>query len=267
MNLQPIDFDITKYPPEFKSFLEGAKLYDSSSSPNARVVFVDKENGYFIKSASAGTTLHGESYMTEYFYGKGLAPKLVSFIPNYNGSEFMLTEKVPGEDCLTQKYILQPEKLCDLIAERLAFLHALDCSDCLVRHNNGYIERAKTNYALGKYDRDLFPDNWGYKSAEDAIKVIEERAHLFRPNTLIHGDYCLPNIILNDWSFSGFIDLDSAGVSERHIDVFWGAWSLFFNLKTDQYRQRFIDAYEANGGEKVDEDILKLVAACEVFAD
>lgn len=266
MNLKPIDFDFTTYPTEFKSLLEGAKLYDSSCSPNAKVVFVDKDSGYFIKSTSSKATLRGESYMTEYFHGKGLAPRVVSFIPDYNGYEFMLTEKVPGDACTTQKYIMQPEKLCDLIAEKLAFLHSLDCSDCLAKHNNEYIDRAKSNYLLGKYDRDLFPDNWGYRSAEDAIKVIHERKHLFHPNTLIHGDYCLPNIILNDWSFSGFIDLDNSGVSERHIDVFWGTWSLFFNLKTDKFHRRFIDAYEANGGEKIDEDILQLIAACEVFA-
>jgi kanamycin kinase len=44
--------------------------------------------------------------------------------------------------------------------------------------------------------------------------------------------------------------------------LFWGAWTLFFNLKTDQYRQRFIDCY---GRDKVDDELLRVVAACEVF--
>ncbi|MDE6108094.1 MAG: phosphotransferase, partial [Oscillospiraceae bacterium] len=74
--------------------------------------------------------------------------------------------------------------------------------------------------------------------------------------------YCLPNIILRDWKLSGFIDVGNGGVGDRHIDLFWGAWSLEFNLKTDQYRRRFLDAY---GRDQVDESILKIIAAAEVF--
>lgn len=88
------------------------------------------------------------------------------------------------------------------------------------------------------------------------------KRHLLQNNTLLHGDYCLPNIILNDWKFARFIDLNNAGVGDRHVDVFWAIWSLFFNLHTHEYRERFIDAY---GRDKVDEDILRVVAAIEVF--
>ena len=72
----------------------------------------------------------------------------------------------------------------------------------------------------------------------------------------------MPNIILDNWKFSGFIDLDCAGVGDRHIDLFWGTCTLWFNLKTNQYYDRFLDAY---GRDKVDEELFKVVAAAEVF--
>ncbi|MFK5291701.1 aminoglycoside 3'-phosphotransferase, partial [Lactococcus lactis] len=53
-----------------------------------------------------------------------------------------------------------------------------------------------------------------------------------------------------------------AGVGDRHIDLFWGAWTLNFNIGTDQYRDRFFDAY---GRDRIDVDRLKLVGCCEVF--
>ena len=62
--------------------------------------------------------------------------------------------------------------------------------------------------------------------------------------------------------FSGFIDLDTAGVGDRHVDLFWATWTLLFNLKTDQYRDRFIDAYGCN---RVNADMLRVIAAIEVF--
>ena len=56
--------------------------------------------------------------------------------------------------------------------------------------------------------------------------------------------------------------MDHGGVGERHIDLYWGAWSLRFNLKTDAYRQRFFDAY---GRDLVNEEILRVIAAAETF--
>ena len=83
---------------------------------------------------------------------------------------------------------------------------------------------------------------------------------MLKNDTLLHGDYCLPNIILDDWRFSGFIDLGHSGVGDRHVDIFWGTWTLNRNLHTHKYRQRFVDAY---GREKVDEDMLRVVADIE----
>ena len=70
------------------------------------------------------------------------------------------------------------------------------------------------------------------------------------------------NILLKNFKFSGFIDLGNGGVGDKHIDIFWGAWTLNFNLKTEKYTERFFDAYGKNNFNK---EILKLIAACEVF--
>ena len=68
--------------------------------------------------------------------------------------------------------------------------------------------------------------------------------------------------MLDNWEFSGFIDVGNGGIGDRHIDLFWGAWTLWFNLKTNEYTDRFLDAY---GRDKIDMDKLKIVAAAEVF--
>ena len=82
----------------------------------------------------------------------------------------------------------------------------------------------------------------------------------YRP--LLHSDYCLPNILLDRWRFSGFVDLDTGGVGDRHVDLFWAIWSLNYNLKTGKYRERFLDAY---GREDVQEELFRVIAAVEVF--
>ena len=51
-------------------------------------------------------------------------------------------------------------------------------------------------------------------------------------------------------------------VGDRHIDLFWGAWTLNFNLKTDRYRDRFFDCY---GRDAVDNELIKLICTAEAF--
>ena len=249
-----------EFPAQFHPLLEGAALYDSSCSPAARVWFIDREGGYYLKSAPKGT-LRREAELTRFYHGKGLAAEVLAY--ESLDRDWMLTTRVPGEDCLLPQYMEQPERLCDLTAELLRTLHDTDPIGCPVPDRTAeYLAAARRNYETGNYDTSLFPDNWGYSTPEEAWKVVSEQGRLLKNDTLLHGDYCLPNIMLKDWKFSGFIDLDSGGVGDRHVDLFWGTWSLFFNLKTDAYRDRFLDAY---GRDRVDEELLRVVAAVEVF--
>ncbi len=261
MILKPITVDIDKYPASLHPYLSDANLYDSSCSPDAQVLFIDKDNGYFLKIATAAS-LEREYEMTRYFHSKGLAAKVVEYLI-VREQAWLLTEKIRGDNCTTARYLDQPERLCDTIAEQLALLHSLDHTGCPVpNHTERYLFRAAQNYQAGRYDHSWFPESQDYSTPEEAYTIMKTKDHLLKTDTLLHGDYCLPNIILDDWKFSGFIDLDSGGVGDRHVDLFWGAWTLNFNLKTDQYRQRFFDAY---GRDKIDEERLQVIAACEVF--
>ena len=180
-------------PAALRPLLEQAEVFDSSCSEEARVFFIDKDGGYFLKRAPAGS-LAREATLTRWFHGKGLAARVLDYIPE-EAYDWLLTEKIHGDDLCAAKYIEQPERLTDALA------------DCL---------------------------------------------------RMLHGDFCLPNIIINDWRFSGFIDLGSGGAGDRHWDIFWALWTLQHNLHTDQYGERFLEAY---GRSLVDDDRLRLCAA------
>ncbi|MBQ8849007.1 MAG: aminoglycoside 3'-phosphotransferase [Clostridia bacterium] len=256
LNALPLDV-----PREIESFVSGARIYDSSSSPEARVYFIDKDGGYFLKTAKRGS-LEKEARLTEYFHSIGLGTEVLSYISA--DSDILLTAKIRGEDCTHADYLCAPERLCDTVAIELRRLHELDFSSCPVPDRTAeYIATVEENYRTGRYDRSQFSDgSFGYRSAEDAIRVFGEGKNSLRCDTLLHGDYCLPNIMLDGWKLSGFIDLGNGGVGDRHIDIFWGIWTLWYNLKTDKYRDRFLDAY---GRDKADAEMLKIIAAAEVF--
>lgn len=260
MERKPITLNMAEIPDEFRSLIKSANLYDSSCSKTAQVIFIDKDQGYYLKSATKGD-LRREAELTRFFHSKDLAAEVLSY--RSEERDWLLTARVPGEDCTYGQYLEEPKRLCDILAEQLLRLHSLDFSDCPVNDRiSEYIKTAEENYHSGQYDKSQFPDSFGYSSAEEAWKTASENRHLLKRDALLHGDYCLPNIILNNWKFSGFIDLGNGGVGDRHIDLFWGAWSLAFNLKTDKYIDRFFDAY---GRSNIDTQMLRIVAAYEVF--
>lgn len=260
MERRLIDPDLSTIPSLFHPLLAGAPVYDSSCSPEARVYLIQRDGGYYLKSAPKGT-LKKEADMTRFYHSRGLSAQVLAY--ETGERDWLLTERIPGEDCLATMYIQDPVRLCDTTAQLLRTLHDTDPAGCPVPDRTAeYVSAALRNYKTSRYDSSLFPDNWGYACPEDALRVIEDEAKHLRSDTLLHGDYCLPNILLDQWQFSGFIDLAAGGVGDRHIDLFWGQWSLWFNLKTDRYRDRFLDVY---GRSDVEEDMFRVIAAIEVF--
>ncbi len=265
------------FPPEFHHLLTGTAVYDSSCSPIAQVWFIDRDDGYYLKAAPAGMLLR-EAEMTRYFHACGWGAELLGYLPGHTeGSsrsadvslsdpterDWLLCRRVPGEDATHPSYLARPAWLAGFLGETLRALHESPIDTCPAPdYRSIYLDRVEENYRTGNYDTSHFPDSFGYRSAEEAIEVVRSGRSLLQADTLIHGDYCLPNIMLAGDRLSGLIDLGNGGIADRHIDLFWGAWSLSFNLGTDAYRDTFLDAY---GKDRISEEALRVVAACEVF--
>ena len=260
MQRTPIVLDPAEIPASLRPFLQDARVFDSSCSPAARVYFLDKGPGFYLKTAPNGT-LRREAELTAFFNKKGLSAEVVAY--ESLEKDWMLTRRMVGEDCIHRMYLDDPVRLCDTTALLLRQLHETDLTGCPVPDRTAeYLAAARRNYEKKAYDSSLFPDNWGYATPEEAWAELERNSKYLKNDTLLHGDYCLPNILLDNWRFSGFIDLGNGGVGDRHVDLFWGAWTLNFNLKTDAYRDRFFDAY---GRDRIDLDLIDLVGVAECF--
>jgi kanamycin kinase len=155
VKLTPIAINIADYPSVLQPFLDEVAVYDSSCSPDAKVLFVDKDEGYFIKSAQKGS-LKRDTTIMRYFFDKGLSANVLAYI--CDDCDYLLTQKIPGDDCTTAKYLEQPERLAETIAERLAILHSLDFADCpMPNHTERYLARAEGNCSAGFASRTCFP--------------------------------------------------------------------------------------------------------------
>ena len=261
MKRTPLQLNLNEWPEELADYLKDAKIYDSSCSPEARVVYIDKDEGFFLKKAEAGS-LKTEALMAAYFHLLHLSAEVL-FYGAFEGFDYLLTRRVPGEDCTDPRYLSDPKRLCDTTAALLRALHEIDAKDCPVPDRiQTYAESVKRGFGGQTYESDLFWGMWKFGSFEEAKRVAEEAMPLLQKDVLLHGDYCLPNIILDDWKLSGYIDLGSGGIGDRHIDVAWGIWTLNFNLGTTEYSARFMDVY---GRDKVEPEMLRAVAAMEMI--
>lgn len=63
-------------------------------------------------------------------------------------------------------------------------------------------------------------------------------------NVLIHGDYCLPNVLVVDGRLSGLIDLGGSGLGDPEVDLAAGVWTLQYNFGPG-FARDFLDAYGA----------------------
>ncbi len=259
MQLKKIEMETLALPAEIEEMISGGTLFDSSCSAEAKTVFADRGGGIFLKIAPKGSLSH-DAVMTEYLYRKGMSARVIAY--RTLDRDYLLTQRISGEDGVSPRCLGDPKMLCRVLAESLYRLHAVDFSDCPRPDRLGQMfSEMEEKRALGRADHDLLK-YIGAAGRDAAYETLKARRGALCSDALIHGDSCLPNILLDGWRFSGFIDVGYGGVCDRHYDLFWSVWSLLYNLKTDRYRTYFIDCY---GRALFDEERFRLcgmLAAC-----
>lgn len=224
MDMKRIEIRLQDFPEVLRPFLTQGEIFDCSCSDTARTLCIKTEDAELFLKEAPKDFLKREAIMTDWFAKKNLAKKILCYVSEEK--DYLLKEGVAGIDLTTKECLQDPEGLCKLYAEALHLIHSLDPKElpqdpcCTEWINDGY------------------------------------QSPLLKADTVIHGDYCLPNVIVQNGAFEGFIDLGQACLGDKHIDIYWALWSLEFNLKTDQYRDCFLDHY---GRDQIDETILEVI--------
>lgn len=246
---------LPELPKTISNTVTNAVWYDSHCSPDARVWFADCRTPCFLKQAQAGK-LQPEAMMLQFLHQHHMAPEMLGY-ETLGGYDYLLTQAAEGEDGINPEHLSQPERLAILYGQSLRHLHELPTTDCPYPN--------RTSHMMQDVDCRYAPDStqtWSsgdqrilHMPVEEAVACCHDLFHNHNDDVVIHGDYCLPNIIINNWQCSAFIDVGYGGIGDRHYDLFWGIWTLSYNLHTDRYEQIFKDAY---GADLIDPDRLEL---------
>ncbi len=63
-----------------------------------------------------------------------------------------------------------------------------------------------------------------------------------RGNVLVHGDYCLPNVLVHEGRLGGLVDVGRAGLDSPEVDLAAGVWTLQYNYGKG-FARIFLEAY------------------------
>ncbi|GIP36917.1 aminoglycoside phosphotransferase APH(3') [Paenibacillus sp. J31TS4] len=241
---------------------DGALITPIKEKDRAAVYLLHSSQREGVLKKTPKGQLEEEAVLSAHLSGFGLCPAVLAYFTE-GAFDYLLLERVPGEDAASDRYLAEPERLTDVFAASLARFHLTPTAGIpRSRSLASMMQRAAENYRAGRYDKGLLR----YSGHTDPEAAYCELLSLFLTTqedpVVIHGDYCLPNVMLRDFETTGFVDVGFSGTGDRHYDLFWGIWSLHFNLGSLRWTDRFLDAY---GRELVDPDRLRLCGLFSAF--
>lgn len=192
---------------------------------DSRVFFIEYKGKktYVLKCNPlvSNRNLESEKANLEWLENKLKIPKVEEYKVDQNW-EWLLTEFVDGQPSFEYGKGREAE-VGKILGETLAEIHSIPFKDYPKQSNHTLLMMNELN--KGNDNREIDP-------------------------VFSHGDYCLPNILIQSGVYSGLIDLGDAGIYDRYHDVFWCIWSLKYNHLTKGIKP-FLSAY---GIKELDED-------------
>lgn len=163
-----------------------------------------------------------------------------------NDTEYQLTTEITG----TPIYLVKTEEreiAVKILAQTLKKIHQINPQDC---PNANPVQSKKEKLATINF-------------APSQKALYEQIRTQSFPEKLVftHGDYCLPNIIMENEKLGGVIDWDYAGIADPYTDFVSVVWSLNYNFGEQDCENMWIPLFFEEYGVKIDQDKMKYYRA------
>ena len=224
-----------------------------SSSATYHIRGAHVGNAYLkIAAPELQDTLEREMRILRWLGGRLPAPEVLHY-GEHDGKQYLLICEMRGRNLIHPSLLAQPSELVRRLAEGLQMVHTVDISECpFDQRLDNKIAEARQRVEAGLIDEREFEPWWQGRSASGVYGQVLATRPAGEDLVFTHGDYCLPNILVDGDRVSGFIDLGRAGVADRYQDLALASRSIRHNLGEDR---RWVDQFfEQYGIARPDEE-------------
>ncbi len=199
----------------------------------------------------------------DWLEGKISAPRVL-FYDEAAGFEYMVSTAVAGFDAADKaRWGGDLSGLVRLAAQGLKSFHRLPAEDCPFNHTlSTRLAIARDNLLNGTLDLEHLGEKYPGQEPERLFDRLEAgRTEMEDEVVVNHGDYSMPNVMVQDGRISGFIDLGSCGLADKYFDLAVAAKSIVRNYG-EEYLSEF---YREYGIANVDQAKIRYYQLLECF--
>lgn len=165
-----------------------------------------------------------------------IVPSVLDFMEE-KGRSFLLITGVVGIPAQKVKY-LNKKEILRIVAEALMSFHKIKVKKSGVLDTlEKDLEKIRSYIELQVINTDSFRQSNGGKMPEEIYDYLVKTKKNYFNDAFTHGDYCLPNLIINKNDY-GFIDLGDCGIGDRYKDFS----SLEVSIKRN-YGQEWVETF------------------------
>ncbi|HET7616836.1 MAG TPA: APH(3') family aminoglycoside O-phosphotransferase [Bacillales bacterium] len=213
-----------KVPKSMERHVVGCKWkQESIGMSGADVYFLQNPSGsnYYLKKQRIGQPemLKAEQERLDWLCDKLPVPDVAAY-ELAGDTEFLLTTEVKGVHAASSAICANAEVSVRLLAHGLKCIHAVSVDDCPFDETLPVkLAEARRRLENDWVDEDDFDESRVRKTAAELYRELLALRPSEEDLVFTHGDYCMPNIIINHGELGGFIDWGRAGVSDRYQDL------------------------------------------------
>ncbi len=224
------------FPQELVSLINGYTIEPVKIGASGASVYIlpaaAKPNLYLkIALKETKVTFHPEVERLRWLKGRLSVPEVIFYRQDEAG-EYLLLSEIAGKMSCDPAFEAEPFQVVKALAAGLKMLHSLEIKDCLFDARlKTTLEAARQRMKAGLVDETDFDEKRQGRTAAGLYAELIKTRPARENFVFTHGDYCLPNIILNPagGKVSGFVDPGRCGVADRYQDLALAARSLAYN--------------------------------------
>lgn len=164
-------------------------------------------------------SLYCEKEKLEWLHGKLPVPEVLYYNKDER-NEYLLMTEIKGINASDKSHETNLPSLIEQLALGLKTLHRLPIDSCPYDQTLAIkLKEAKRRVENRLVDEEDFDDVRKGMKVEELFNDLISTKPTYEDLVFTHGDYCLPNIIIDNGEVNGFIDLGRAGVADKYQDL------------------------------------------------